>query len=235
MEAGLTVYSTSGALQIDSTYKNLSLAQKLTLTINQQISGAPPLHRYTVITPPPGYPLIAWSSDFYIFGEYLEDGRFAFGANLEDMGKTFTAYVFTTPDLAGPATRGAGLWVYNAQGALVFDSTLKWARVTASVPAGTAEAAGQSNAFPARTYAVTTAQITGKGRWDGPLGGADPQGNATFFFTTAVKGARSLPTGAAWGPVYGEKGSQVKANVIPMPQGYDSGPGEVLLLDVTGY
>ncbi len=233
MPAGLSVINANGVLQIDGTYKNLSLAQKYDVTINTEVPNSAPRVRQAVIQPPAGYPLVAWKSDFLAYGYYMPDGSYHINASIDDMGKSLTVYIFSWPSLTGQGGRGAGLWVYDAQGALVFDSTMKWARVVGATES--AASPGVINGLPGGEYAVTTSRLGLSGSWDGPLFPPDVNGNATFAFTSAYRAARSLPDGAAWGPVRGHDRTQYRALATPPPQGYSSPPGEILVLDVTGY
>lgn len=228
MPVGLVVYNDTGALQIDSLYRNMSLVSRGTLALNGSDQGT----CYADVPRTPGTPVIAWRSDFPVSRSYAPNGDFRLSANLSELGKPIQYYVFDWPKLITPGN--SGLQVYDGIGELIFDSNMRWFKVKGLVSTGDPQSSGQDNSFGARTYATMQASPAGQLTF-AQLGGPDPQGNATFVVNSFATGTYATTSGLGWGPVQYYRGAQIRAQTIPPPQGYATGDGTALLIDVTNY
>lgn len=228
MAAGFRCWTTSGATQIDGQYRNMALVSTGTVTLSSTDAGT----CYADIVRTSGTPVIAWASSFPVTRSFSANGDFRLSANVEDVNKTVRYFIFDWPQLVTPS--GSGLKVWSPGGVLVFDSNMKWFKVTAVVSTGAAGAVGAYNNYAARTFATCIASPAGNLTFS-QLGGPDPQGNGTFVVNSEAQGTYVTPNGFGVSPVRYYRGSQIKATITPPPQGGSAGLGEVLLIDVTYY
>lgn len=228
MPAGLIVYNQSGALQIDSQYRNMTLVA----TGNIALDGQDGATCYAEVPRSNGNSVIAWRSFFPVARANVPSGNFRLSAQLPNRGAVIRYYVFDWPQLV--TSGSGGLQVFSPGGILLFDSSMRWFKVSGLVNTGGPTDTGENNSFPARTYATMQASPAGYISFN-QLGGADAQGNATFAVNSAATGTYATSNGMGWGPVKYYDNAQIKANVVPPPQGGGTGTGNALLLDVTNY
>ncbi|UGL61414.1 hypothetical protein [Xanthomonas phage DMF5-T1] len=228
MPTGLVVYNDTGALQIDSVYRNMSLVS----TAIVALSGADAGTCYVDIPRSAGTSVIAWRSSFPVSRSYAPNGDFRLSANVENRNSAIQYYVFDWPRLI--ASGGSGLQVWDASGELIFDSNMRWFKVKGLVSTGAANSSGQDDSFGPRTYATMQASPAGSLSFS-QFGSADPQGNVTFTVNSNATGTYTTANGIAWGPVQYYRGAQIRAQAIPPPVGGSTVDGTALVLDVTNY
>lgn len=226
--SGFRCWTSSGFTQIDGQYRNMALLSKGTLALTNRDAGI----CFADVPRTSGTPVIAWSSDFPVTRAFSPDGNFRLSANVEDVNKSLTYYVFDWPQLVSATS--AGLRVYSPAGVLVFDAGMKWFKVTAVVGTGFAGDSASYRGYSARTYATAIASPAG-GLSFSQLGSANPQGNATFVVNSNAQGTYVHADGFSVASVKYYRGAQITANTVPAPQGGGGGLGQVLLIDVTNY
>ncbi|BAM29098.1 hypothetical protein G176_gp26 [Xanthomonas phage CP1] len=228
MPAGLVVYNSSNILQIDSTYRNMSLVSTATIALSGTDQGT----CYVDIPRSGGTSVIAWKSNFAVSRSYGPNGDFRLSANIENRNSSIQYYIFDWPRFI--AEGSGGLQVRDTSGELIFDSSMKWMKVVALVATGNASSSGTANNFAAKTYATMQASPAGSLSFN-QLGGADAQGNATFVISSSATGTYSTANGMGWAGVQYYRNAQIKAQAVPAPQGGSTGVGNALLLDVSYY
>ncbi len=228
MPAGLIVYNSSNILQIDSTYRNMSLVSTGTIAL----SGADQGTCYADIPRSGGTSVIAWKSNFPVSRSYAPNGDFRLSANIENRNSPIQYYIFDWPRFI--AAGSGGLQVRDASGELIFDSSMKWMKVVGLINTGNSSSSGTNNSFAAKTYATMQASPAGSLSF-AQIGGADAQGNATFVVSSSATGTYSTANGMGWAGVQYYRGAQIRASAVPAPQGGSTGVGNALLLDVSYY
>lgn len=156
MPAGLTIVNDGNVVQIDENYRNLVLHSKQTVSIATQfqsssVSGTV----YTgTASVPAGVPhVVAIAAPAGVaLGPQTAAGVLSLFARAQTQA---TVYVFAAPGASGAT---AGLQVFNAAGEPVFDSTLQYMRVAASVQVPNrvtpTDTAFSFTGAPSGTYAV---------------------------------------------------------------------------------
>lgn len=152
MAIGITITGTSGAVQIDELYKNLAVVASGSST-----TDTPNIFGYSKdITLSSGTsPLIAIKCDSFhaVVGLAVSGASYTWTIAVDaPSGTSFDYWIFDSPS-SSAATMGMLVW--DASGALVFDSGLKYLRIA---DLKTISAASGSQAYTSgRTYAAITA------------------------------------------------------------------------------
>ena len=150
--AGIQIFGSHGLFQIDGTYRNLALRSKLTVNTTSSLGAS--LGSVTdVLNLPTGTttPVIAvrgGTNAATVYWLNVGTGQYQVMTNAP-VGTSLTIYLFAE---SAPSTSGSGLRVFDASGAVVFDSMQKYMRVAGIV---VSSALGQSIALPSgRAYAL---------------------------------------------------------------------------------
>lgn len=138
MSAGLIIYNDAGKIQIDENYRNL-------LVQNSGTNGTPAASGIT-------YPLCALQCpDFAVAYTFTKTSSVSYTVQKAGAG----SHKWWVYDLSSTPAGSAGLQVYNAAGALVYDSLRKAMKVVDYKKWTTNAWVGQAYTYPAgRSYAV---------------------------------------------------------------------------------
>lgn len=128
-EAGLQVFADNGLFQIDGSYRNYTLKQKVQATVFMQQSGRLQIPVVQVSAPAAGciVAVRAYTFDIGIVSSTVANGMrtWLYHANTA-AGTIIDFFIYDKPVLAG---ENYGLEVYNAAGQLVFTSTANYMKV----------------------------------------------------------------------------------------------------------
>ena len=152
MPSGLEVYNNDNVLVIDSDYKNMRLAQKLTVTPSG--SGAFFSKRATVNLPSAS-PVVAYYCTQNCLVNVVLVGS-TWTAYVENEGYPVTLYIF---DLAYPTGSNSGFEVFNSAGQLVFSANEKYMKVRGNLSYDYATAAQWSSGNNYRDMTFTAGQM----------------------------------------------------------------------------
>lgn len=142
VEYGLSVKNANGDMQIDSTYRNLSMFDSGTITMVTDGSMLYPVCRAVIsfnpLLPPSNPPLVMWRPGTSGYSANMEDGRSVSGFTPTDFRETsFGAEVWSNPTIDyavfsmddNPTTGGYGMQVWNSDGKLCFGSDNRYVQI----------------------------------------------------------------------------------------------------------
>lgn len=234
MPAGLQVINDSGTIQIDSTWANYALIQRVTVTSTARPPwSGPDLTRGAVHAGSQSGDLVfvQCASEFCLSGPNYRNGVREFTVGVFALGIPITFYVFRKQP---PTASNYGMQVFDAGGELLFDAVSKFSKIklTLATQGNNLANANTYNITPGRNYAIMMPSFTGQ------LVIRDtPSGNMGFRYLS-VNGPKFIcQTGAVRTTGY----SIFAETIIPLPRpesgttvsNYAGGP--IIIADVTGF
>lgn len=159
MASGLKVWTNGGSvLTIDQDYENLSLYSSgsgVTSSANPEVAYG--TYTLTLNLPSAAIPQLALrttdpSKYIGIIGVTISGSSYTFLIRTQGGPVAFEWYVFTLPAFIAPSTRGLKVW-RPSDNRLVFDSGMKWMRVSGQLIGG----AGGGQLDSTRKYAIAFA------------------------------------------------------------------------------
>ncbi|SAK71373.1 hypothetical protein AWB80_03814 [Caballeronia pedi] len=228
---GLQVLNSSGNVQIDSTFKNLALREKGTLTSGGSEQGNTGWYFASVTTAVGTSPIIAFRSSAKCYLRYsaISGSQITYFFHCQGSGVAVQYWIFDDPSLA-TMSGNYGLQVFNNVGSVVFDSRTKYMRVIDTLSSPGSITGDPIDSGISRSYSGTPAVVQGQLRYIISNNAVGTPPNVSVISVLTVP-AVSFSGGAVTWKADNPATTQFTGNV---PEGQNHTPYDYMVLDVSG-